>query len=523
MENHALGKALPAMLLLAVLAVGCAETDSAGPPRASFTADPVKGGFPLLVQFTDTSTTQGAASRAWDFGDGNTSTETNPLHAYAWAGAFAVSLTVTDEGGSDTCLKGNLIFVYPPLTADFSVSPASGSAPLNVQFTDEAHGFGTITAWAWNFGDGASSAQQNPAHTFTAGGAYTVSLTVTTAEGSDICTKPGCVTVQALNANFIADVTSGAAPLTVTFTDLSTAPDVITSWAWDFGDTGTSTQQDPSHAYSQAGTYTVQLTAQTALDSDSEVKTGYVTVTAPVGKPTLGSGGATGTQTGTYNSRAYKLYVPASYSDSTPTPIVVCMHGLGDTYTNFFSVATYYGWQSSANTRGFIFMVPDHKNATRASFLHFSGTSFDWTATQAEMADLLLCVYYGVGASYNIETTKIYWTGFSEGGTFTDLAAYALSKELRACAPFAGCVSGKQFPLARKIPVYAVCGMLDGSYTAIQGAFQEWVNASHPTKSNWVSGVGHLYSGLLTSGPSADTVYQWMATVTCESVISGLP
>ena len=106
--------------------------------------------------------------------------------------------------------------------------------------------------------------------------------------------------------------------------------------------------------------------------------------------------------TGTYNGRAYRLWVPTGINDSVPCPIVVGMHGLGDTYTNFYNVACAVGWQASANARNYILMVPDHKNATRASFLHFSGSTFDWSATQTEMNDLLNCIYYGVGANYKL-------------------------------------------------------------------------------------------------------------------------
>lgn len=79
-------------------------------------------------------------------------------------------------------------------------------------------------------------------------------------------------------AAFAASTTSGTAPLTVTFTDASTnAP---TAWSWNFGDGGTSTTQSPAHTYTTAGTYTVSLIASNAYGSDTETKTGYITVTA---------------------------------------------------------------------------------------------------------------------------------------------------------------------------------------------------------------------------------------------------
>jgi PKD repeat protein len=80
-------------------------------------------------------------------------------------------------------------------------------------------------------------------------------------------------------ANFSGNPTSGTAPLTVTFTDLST--NGPTSWSWTFGDGGTGAGQNPSHQYANAGTYTVSLTAANAGGSDSETKSNYITVTAP--------------------------------------------------------------------------------------------------------------------------------------------------------------------------------------------------------------------------------------------------
>ena len=78
--------------------------------------------------------------------------------------------------------------------AQFSANKLSGPAPLSVQFSNQSTG--AITGWQWDFGDGATSTGQNPSHTYTAAGSYTVKLTVTGADGSDIAIQPAYITVS---------------------------------------------------------------------------------------------------------------------------------------------------------------------------------------------------------------------------------------------------------------------------------------------------------------------------------------
>jgi PKD repeat protein len=172
--------------------------------------------------------------------------------------------------------------LYPPVAA-FTGTPTSGEYPLTVVFTDQSSN--TPTSWSWVFGDGGTSTAQNPSHTYNAAGTYTVSLTATNGDGSDTETKTGYVTVTEPPlptppvAAFSGTPVSGDYPLEVAFTDASTnAP---TSWSWTFGDGGTSTAQNPGHTYNAAGTYTVSLTATNQYGSDTETKTGYITVTEP--------------------------------------------------------------------------------------------------------------------------------------------------------------------------------------------------------------------------------------------------
>jgi len=162
--------------------------------------------------------------------------------------------------------------------ADFSASPTSGKAPLNVKFTDTSTG--TPTKWKWDFGDGTTSTKQNPTHKYSKAGVYTVKLTVTNAAGSNTATKSNYITVtgtsQAPVADFWGWPLSGKAPLKVTFTETSKGSP--TSWKWDFGDGKSSTEKSPIHTYSAAGTYTVKLTSTNAAGSSTKTKWNYIKV-----------------------------------------------------------------------------------------------------------------------------------------------------------------------------------------------------------------------------------------------------
>ena len=162
----------------------------------------------------------------------------------------------------------------PPVTA-FTASPTAGLAPLTVQFTDTSTG--SPTSWSWTFGDGGTSTDQNPQHTYTTPGLYTVTLNATNEYGSDYELKPDYITVYGpVTAQFTANITGGTAPVAVQFTDLSTGGP--TSWLWTFGDGNTSTNQNPVHTYTTAGAHTVTLTASHPYSSDTETKTAYITV-----------------------------------------------------------------------------------------------------------------------------------------------------------------------------------------------------------------------------------------------------
>ncbi len=139
---------------------------------------------------------------------------------------------------------------------------------------------GTLMSLEWDFGDGEKGAGASPSHAYLQDGLYTVTLTVTDNRGTPD-TDSTTATIGDIDpvAEFSGAPRSGNPPLPVRFTDLSTSYDGIVSWLWDFGDGDSSPEQNPTHLYTEAGTYDVSLTVQEAdADSDSEIKESYLTV-----------------------------------------------------------------------------------------------------------------------------------------------------------------------------------------------------------------------------------------------------
>jgi len=170
----------------------------ANDPGASFVASTIAEHINTDIQFTDQSTSNGTISAwQWDFGDGTTSTEQNPIHQYTTSGLYTVSLTVTDEFGSDTMTRNNYIAIDMPPTAEFVSDTQSAYIHDNIQFTDQSTSYGTITSWQWDFGDGNTTTVQNPVYSYSAVGNYTITLTVTDEFGSDTQIKIDYITIFA--------------------------------------------------------------------------------------------------------------------------------------------------------------------------------------------------------------------------------------------------------------------------------------------------------------------------------------
>lgn len=245
--------------------------------NSQFIATPTIGNIPLLVTFTDKSTNN-PVSWLWDFGDGNQSILQNPTHTYITQGIYNVTLTVANANGSNTTIKTNYINATNPNTpvTSFFGNVLSGYENLSVIFTDTSTNI--PTSWSWDFGDGNVSILQNPTHIYTIPGVYTVTLITTNINGSNTLTKLNYINVLPSLlppvAIFTSNAVKGILPLTVNFTDEST--NVPISWLWDFGDSFTSTLQNPTHIYTIAGNYDVSLTVTNANGSNQIIKNNYI-------------------------------------------------------------------------------------------------------------------------------------------------------------------------------------------------------------------------------------------------------
>ena len=258
------------------------QTQSIPRPIAAFIASPNSGKAPLVVTFSNRSSGN-ITGYSWNFGDGSTSSETNPVHTYRQAGTYEVRLTTSGPGGQSNVSSTINVQSADPPVANFTADVTSGSTPLTVRFTNQSGG-GQIDAFHWDFGDGVTSNERNPQHTFTEVRQYNVILEARGPGGTD--RKRMTIVVQDRQvpppvADFVPKQNSGNAPLTVQFANRSTGQ--VNTYEWDFGDGSFGLDPNPLHTYTNAGNYTVKLTV-TGNGGKSET-TGTVTVTQPAQAP----------------------------------------------------------------------------------------------------------------------------------------------------------------------------------------------------------------------------------------------
>lgn len=230
-------------------------------PTITFNNLPDQGCVPHTIAPTSTVTSvDSVVSYRWDFGDGNTSTQKEPIYTYNAVGKYTVTLTVTTAAGcTETYALFDAVKVGTKPTANFNLDRDITCARDAIQFTDQSSG--DANEWNWDFGDGSSSNAENPRHEFNDIGSLNVKLTVFNngCKGDSVVKR---VTIKAPIAIFSYQPTDCKEQLKYTFKNESitgTLPNPLT-WKWDFGDGTTSTLKDPPpHRFPALGTYSVSL------------------------------------------------------------------------------------------------------------------------------------------------------------------------------------------------------------------------------------------------------------------------
>ncbi len=230
-----------------------------GKPVAGFTYD-YTNNIPCLgadVQFNNTSTTNDGVIESfdWDFGDGNTSDDENPIHTYGLPGTYTVILNVVNTGGCDSIIQQDVV-INPLPIIDFSYTEVCFGQTsqfydtnfINVDATD---------IWLYDFDDGSTSDQSNPEHLYSEAGDYFVSFSIIDTNGCSNSISHMVEVFVSPIAQFSFDTACQFLP--THFSDESAPITAIDYWSWDFGDSESSLLQNPEHIYDTSGHYNVSL------------------------------------------------------------------------------------------------------------------------------------------------------------------------------------------------------------------------------------------------------------------------
>jgi PKD repeat protein len=242
------------------------------PPTAGFTTSANQGCAPFTVQFTNASSSN-AANWAWSFPGGNpaTSTEANPVVVYDTLGNYVAQLKVSNSQGTDSTAQEIVTLGLPGATYELSVA----GTELTGQSTSV-----NATELLWDFGDGNTSTEANPTHTYGSEGYFTVTFTATNACGS--WTGSDTVAIfTPVSAIFSTSSTNGCAPFEVQYSNPSST--ASTQFAWEFpgGTPSVSNEAAPVVTYDLPGTYSASLTVSNPLYADTLAAADFIVVSGP--------------------------------------------------------------------------------------------------------------------------------------------------------------------------------------------------------------------------------------------------
>jgi PKD repeat protein len=405
------------------------------------TSDRITSSGTIAYGGTLTIVTNAGDATAYQAGD------TFTLFSGSISGSFTAIQPSPGPGlvwSNDVNNLGNFIVTAAPTAAGFTGTPTNGLAPLQVVFTDTSTG--SITNWAWNFGNGhgvTNTSNANVTNIYAAAGSYTVSLIVTDAGGytsTNTQTAYIVVTSPVPVANFTGTPTNGAAPLAVTFTNLSSG---ATNYVWNFGNgtltTGAGT--NVTDTYSNAGSYTVILTAYGTGGTNALTNTAYIVVTNP--PPVAGFSGTptnlfvtqavvfTNTSTGSITNWAWN-FGNGTLSSGAGTNVT-------DTYSNAgsYTVQLIVSGSGGANTNTQSAYIVVKPVPVLGRPVEVGGTNFIFSGTNGVAG-----AQYRIVSSTNVAQSLATWpplvtnTFNSDGSyTFTNTGATNKARFFRLVSP----------------------------------------------------------------------------------------
>lgn len=387
-------------------------TDAA--PTASFTTTATD--LTLAVDGSGSTDSDGSiTSYAWDFGDSGMATGATASHAYATAGTYTVKLTVKDDFGATNTMTSSVTVTAPVPNKLPTAAFTSSTAGLSVTFdgAGSTDADGTISSYAWTFGDGTSATGPSPSNSYAAAGTYHVTLRVTDNDGG-VGTVAKDVSVIAPDVSPVASFTSNATNLSVAF-DGSGSHDsdgTIASYAWTFGDGQTSTSKMPTHVYGAGGAYAVTLKVTDDRGGSDSASTSITVAPAPPANVP-----PTAAFTGTPTDETAALDASASTDTDGSISKYSWAFGDGATATGKTTTHTY----ATPNTYAVTLTVVDNAGGTD-SITKSVTTSAPNQAPTASFTSTTTNLMVAVDASTSKDpdgTISSYAWAFGDGGTAT--------------------------------------------------------------------------------------------------------
>lgn len=318
------------------------------PPAAAFQVSNFYPKQAEVIQFTDQSHDDDGsiASWEWEFGDGSSSSKRSPQHSYVDNGAYLVTLTVSDDNGSQTAISSQITVANIPPTAHLTVNGNEGKNDVKTSETVIFDGSmshddrnpartGKIVSYQWDL-DGNGTYEEETdcpriTHSYPDNGTYKVRLQVTDDEGATGLSNQVTIIVhnRQPSARFTTSPNAPTDADEVLFTDASSDSDgTISSWKWSFGDGTSSNEHNPCHSFIDDGTYEISLIVTDNDGAQSTPYTRQITVAnaAPLAEFDIPIGASAGNPV-TFNDRSYDpsrsgeiVHVAWDFGDGTFCP-----------------------------------------------------------------------------------------------------------------------------------------------------------------------------------------------------------